>query len=136
MGRRSETADALMDAIGAAATMALVRHYGGKVVRIPDGSGRPGPFSAWIEAHLGAEAALGLSATFGGEALAVPKLAAQARAARNRLLVKDYDAGLGMLELVRKYDLTERQIRTILNRPAEADTLGRGAGDDKQLGLF
>ena len=136
MAKRSELADTLVETIGLEAAQCLVREYGGKQIKIPDGSGRAGAFSAWLAEALGVEAARKLKAVFGGESITVPMLYDQMLAARNRLIVADYDDGLIMLELVRKYKLTERQIRTILNRPAGDATLGQRLIDDRQLGLF
>lgn len=136
MARRSELADTLVETIGLEAAQRLVREYGGKQIKIPDGSGRAGTFSAWLDEALGIEPARALRATFGGECITVPMLYAQMLAARDRLIVTDYDGALTMLELVRKYHLTERQIRTILNRPVGDETLGQRVVDDRQMGLF
>lgn len=136
MAKRSELADTLVETIGLEAAQHLVREYGGKQIKIPDGSGRAGAFSAWLDEALGIEPARALRATFGGETITVPKLYAQMLAARDRLIVADYDASMTMLELVRKYSLTERQLRTILNRPAADDSFGGRVVDDRQLGLF
>ena len=136
MARRSELADSLVDAIGLVAARRLVREYGGKQIKIPSGSRPGGTFCAWLDESLGVEAARALKATFGGETITVPMLYDQMLAARNRLIVADFDGGMSMLELVRKYELTERQIRTILKQPAGDDTLGQRVLDDKQMGLF
>lgn len=136
MAKRSELADTLVETIGFDAASCLVRAYGGKQIKIPAGTGRAGAFSAWLDEALGIEAARRLRAMFGGECITVPMLYDQMLAARNRLIVDDYDASLGMLALVRKYDLSERQIRTIINRPVGDDTLGQRVVDDRQMGLF
>jgi hypothetical protein len=136
MAKRSEIADTLVEAIGLEGAQRLVREYGGKQIKIPDGSGRAGAFSAWLDEALGIESARILRATFGGECITVPMLYDQMLAARNRLIIADYDGSLSMLDLVRKYQLSERQIRTILNSPVGDSTLGRQAVDDRQLGLF
>lgn len=126
----------LVETIGLGATQRLVQEFGGKQLRIPDGSGRTGTFSTWLDEALGIEAARKLRAMFGGESITVPKLHAQTLAARDRLIVADYDGGLPMIELIRKYSLTQRQIRTILCRPAGDDSLVQRVVDDRQLGLF
>jgi hypothetical protein len=136
MARRSETVDDLVEAIGLTATQALIKGYGGKQVVVPDGSGRAGAFSAWLDEFLGITAAGALRHTFGGERLTVPIGYAQALDARNRAIVGDYDGGMGILDLIQKYRLTERQLRTILNRPLDDEAAQRAAVDDKQLGLF
>jgi hypothetical protein len=136
MEKRSSLAAALVDGIGYEATMVLVRELGGKRIKVPDGSGRQGAFSAWLDENLGLQAAARLRATFGGEDISVPKLTQQAKDARNALIVADYNGGMSMLEMVKKYDLCERQLRDIINRPVVEATLGRGVVDDRQLGLF
>lgn len=136
MAKRSELAEAIVAAIGLEAAQCLVREYGGKQIKIPDGSGRGGTFSAWLDAALGVEPARKLRAAFGGDCITVPMLYDQMLAARNSLIIADYDSGLSMLEMVRKYRRTERQIRTILNSPLGDATLGGCAVDDRQLGLF
>lgn len=136
MARPSVLADTLVETIGLQATLALVRAFGGKVITIPNGRGAAGPFSAWLVQELGAEAARRLSAVFGGERLPVPRLAAQAIEARNRALRADYDAGVRMIELVRRYERTERQIRTILGMPDSDTSIGSAVVDDRQMGLF
>jgi len=45
-------------------------------------------------------------------------------AARNRRIRAEYDAGVGVAELARKYDLSERQIWNILGR---GDDPGQGS---------
>lgn len=136
MAKRSELAETLVETIGLEAAQRLVREYGGKQIKIPDGTGRAGAFSAWLDEALGIEPARALRAMFGGECITVPMLYAQMLAARDHLIVADYDGGLTMLELVRKYRLTERQLRTILNRPAGDTSIGQRVIDDRQLGLF
>ncbi len=131
----TETAQALIDAIGYPGTMALVKALGGKQIKIPSGRG-PGSTSAWLDELLGVETARRLRAAFASEIVSVPKLTAQAKAARNRAIVHDFDRSVPMLEIVLKYDLTERQIRTILSQPAGDCELGRGAVDDRQSTLF
>lgn len=136
MAKRSRLADTLVDTIGLEAARVLIKEYGGKQIKIPDGSRRGGAFSAWLDEALGVEAARALKATFGGEEITVPVLYDQMLAARNRLIVADYEAGLCMLDLVRKYRLTQRQIRTILNTPLGDDMFGQRVVDDRQMGLF
>ena len=136
MAKRSETVDELVRTIGLDATNKLIKGYGGKQLQIPAGSGRAGAFSAWLDEELGTVAAGALRQGFGGERLTVPIGYAQALDARNREIVADYDGGMAILPLIQKYRLTERQLRTILNRPLEDEAAPVGAIDDKQLGLF
>lgn len=136
MKERRELAEAMIEAIGLEATRTLVRLYGGKRIKVPSGKGKPGSFSAWLDDNLGLEAARRFRATFGGEDIAVPKLYAQLIAVRNRLIVEDYSAGLAMLDLVMKHQLTERQIRSIINRPLADIDFALPVVDDRQMGLF
>lgn len=136
MKERRELAEAMIEAIGLDATRTLVRLYGGKRIKVPSGKGKPGSFSAWLDDNLGLEAARRFRATFGGEDIAVPKLYAQLIAFRNRLIVEDYSAGLPMLNLVMKHQLTERQIRSIINRPLADVEFTLPVVDDRQMGLF
>lgn len=136
MARRSEIAEAIVEAIGLGPAQCLIQHYGGKQIQIPDGSGRGGVFSLWLDKELGVEAARQLKAMFGGERITVPMCKAQLLSARNALIVADYDQGRSLLELVRKYQLTERQIRTILNTPLGDARIGTAVVDDRQMGLF
>ena len=47
----------------------------------------------------------------------VAKAVAIERAARNRDIVRNYDAGVPVWGLAQEHNLTERQIYTILSRP-------------------
>lgn len=136
MAKGNELADAMVKAIGLEATRTLVRAYGGKRIKVPNGRGRPGSFSAWLDENIGLEAARCFRAAFGGEDIGVPKLYAQAIAARNRIIIGEYDGGKSMHDLVRDHDLTERQIRNILNSPVGDDSFDMRAVDDRQMGLF
>lgn len=136
MAKRSKLADTLVDTIGLDAARQLISAYGGKQIKIPDGSRRGGAFSVWLDEALGIEAARALKAVFGGEEITVPMLYDQAMAARNRLIVADYESSMSMLELVRKYHLSQRQIRTILNSPIADDSYVARVVDDRQMGLF
>jgi hypothetical protein len=118
--QRSKIADYIVSTIGFEAATRFFSYYGGKRVKIPDGTGRPGLFVERLIELLGEDGYRKLIARFGGEDISVPKGRAQAMIARNRQIVADYDAGtFSMHDLVRRYDLCERQIRAIINRPAE-----------------
>lgn len=136
MAKRSEIAAILVEGMGIEATMTLVRSFGGKMLSIPRGTGVRGVFIEWMDLNLGPVAAIWLRTTFGGERLTVPMLYDEVLASRNRLIVADYDAGVPMLELVRKYNLSERQIRTILSSPLSDSILGGSVVDDRQMMLF
>lgn len=119
MVQRSSVADEIVRVIGFDAACKFFAAYGGKQLRIPEGTGRAGLFSAALTELLGYETAWKLCSHFGGERMTVPKGRAPAMIARNRQIVADYDGGMRFLALIHKYDLTERQLRTIVNRPAE-----------------
>ena len=135
MAKRSRLADTLFETIGLEAAKVLINAYGGKQIKIPDGSRRGGTFSTWLDEHLGLDAANSLRSVFGGEAITVPMLYDQMLAARNRNIVADYGV-ISMLEMVRKYRLSQRQIRTILNSPLADEEFGECVKDDRQMGLF
>lgn len=119
MTQGSTIAEELTRVLGADLAGRLFNAYGGKQIAVPDGTGRPGPFVEALIELLGDEGFKKLIALFGGERMTVPKGHAQAMIARNRLIVADYTAGASLLELVRKYGLTERRIRSILGSPVE-----------------
>lgn len=134
---RQETADMLVEVIGLEGTLRLIQEYKGKQITIPSGIGRAGTFSAWLDDNLGIEPARRLRARCANERITVPMAKDQARLARNRMLIADYDAGMPMLDLIHKYDLCERQIRAIINSPVPlGDLLVVPVRDDRQLGLF
>lgn len=119
MVKHSGIAEEIVSVVGYQAAARLFSYFGGKQVKIPDGTGRSGSFVVKLIELLGEDGFQKLSARFGGEAMTVPKGKAAALIARNRKIVADYDSNTPMLELVRRYDLCERQIRSILGRPAE-----------------
>ena len=119
MVQRSKIADEIVSVVGYPAARRLFDYYGGKQVTIPDGTGRPGLFVARLIELLGEAGFKSLIARFGGENITIPRGYAKALMARNRAIVSDYGAGLSFLDLIHRYQLSERQIRTILNRPVE-----------------
>ena len=119
MAKSSDIAADIVSAIGYPAAKLFFSYYGGKQVKIPSGQGKPGLFVERLITLLGESGYKSLIARFGGECLTVPKGHAAALIARNRQIVADYDSGTGMLTLIQRYNLTERQLRTIINRPIE-----------------
>jgi Mor family transcriptional regulator len=69
-----------------------------------------------IAESIGVEAALRLSRDFGGTALFIPKLRRLHLEERDRQIRKDYDAGIKPRRLSMKYNLSERQIWSILKK--------------------
>ena len=94
-------------------TMLLVKKYGGTRVFVPK-TMRKTHHLAFL---LGVEEAITLSRHFGGDVIVVAKAVAIERAARNRDIVRNYDAGVPVWGLAQEHNLTERQIYTILSRP-------------------
>lgn len=110
--------DDIISTIGPEAAARFFKAYGGKQMVIPYGTGRPGTLSWNLVDLLGEDGYRKLTARFGGEYMTVPKNMAAALVGRNRQIVADHAAGAGMLDLIRRYNLTERRLRTILGRPA------------------
>lgn len=119
MVKHSGIAADIVAVVGFEKATRLFAHYGGKQLKIPFGTGRAGAFTEHLLKLLGEDGYKAMAARFGGESMTMPKGKAAALIARNRQIVADYDSGTPMLSLVLRYDLTERQIRTILGRPIE-----------------
>lgn len=110
--------DLIVRAIGERATLALVERHGGKIRRIPKR-----PTAEWREL-LGEPAARALCQMFGDSRIQIPKAMQWRRAARDRLIIELYEAhlrgepgGLGIHQLVERFDLVETTIHRILKRP-------------------
>jgi len=75
-------------------------------------------------AHLIAQA-IGLNKAtifcqrFAGEVLTVPKAYYLAKSIRNRNIIADWKAGIGQQDLATKYDLSYRQVSSIINGTKE-----------------
>jgi Mor family transcriptional regulator len=67
-----------------------------------------------LAAKIGMEAARLLAGRFGRQRLNIPTPHRLSRTARNRSIRAEYDAHPNVLQLVRKYALSERSIRAIL----------------------
>jgi Mor family transcriptional regulator len=88
----------------------LVEKAGGLRVNVPVmGSHRVGQLAEML-----GENAAELSRVCGGSNLYVPRCTAWLAASRNRALRADYDAGVSVHELCRKYKVTEPTVRRIL----------------------
>lgn len=94
------------------AVSSLMKNCGGLQVRIPTDP-RAGQI---VTDRCGFEIAEELSKAAGGLRLNVPFGHAAIRAARAAQIKADYDAGLGIVGLVTKYQLTTNHIRAILAR--------------------
>lgn len=111
----------LVDLLGPTAVSAMVKAWGGLVLDVP--KRRDGQAYQRIEEVTGADAAGKLLQVFAGSSFYIPKMHAALLAGRNRMIRAEYDAGISVQELARKYGLSERQIWTILGR---GDDLGGG----------
>ena len=110
--------------IGDTATARLVEEFGGLEVPIPKGEG--GETFARLAEVVGHDNAMSLCKVYGSDRLSVPLCRAMKKAERNTRIRADYDAGVGWYTLVKRYDLCERQLRTILGR-AEDPGVGQGS---------
>ena len=107
---------ALVEVVGLPAATALAVRYGGTELPVPSQFNLRHP----LVAVIGAEAAQKLVQFFQNERLYIPRGADALRCARNRLITGEYDAGgTTAATLALKYHLTERQVRTILNKMPE-----------------
>ncbi|MEW6490731.1 MAG: Mor transcription activator family protein [Thermodesulfobacteriota bacterium] len=88
----------------------LVEGFGGVVLYVPKS---PGDDSRLVQV-LGEGAAWQLCRHLGGCRFAVPRGYRAALAARNAGIRRDADAGVPMAELVRRYQITERQVWKVL----------------------
>lgn len=123
--KREPNIELIANTIGVAASLALVKKEGGKIRRVPD---KP---SDWLLIALPEDEHPGAAKAFCGmfrqSIMTIPKAMAWRRAQRDRQIIAAYDAGASVHELVEEHDLTEKQIRIILNRPAPEPTPGEQA---------
>lgn len=114
--------------IGLPATMAIVRVYGGTVLRVPTGAVADGQRLLELTELLGTPATCDLIAAYGGERISIPRCAQALRDIRDRRIIAAYDAGQSVNSLAREHTLTDRQIRTILKRCPGQPVSGIGSG--------
>lgn len=69
----------------------------------------------------GLEAAVRIARSFRGTFLYVPGLDDMMRRARDEIIRKEFDGGINIKALARRYGLTERRVRMILNSPSEEE---------------
>lgn len=67
---------------------------------------------------IGIDGAKALSKTFGGTTVYIPKLSTLSIQVRNRQICGEYDSGVKVKQLSAKYDLSDRQIWSILKTPS------------------
>lgn len=128
MGYRTETARDLIDLIGIEAAGRFCEAFGGFSLPFPKGPDNNRAGAARFEAiaeTVGHEAALVLIRRYAGDTVYIPsgkQIRHQlAMRRRNRRIVADYEAGVGMFELVQRYQLCDRRISQILNTPIPPD---------------
>lgn len=114
--------------IGLPATMAIVRVYGGTVLRVPTGAVADGQRLLELTELLGTPVTCDLIAAYGGERISIPRCAQALRDIRDRRIIAAYDAGQSVNSLAREHTLTDRQIRTILKRCPGQPVSGMGSG--------
>lgn len=107
----------LCDAMGLRPALKLMHQWGGSRVFIP---------STLCEASaladlLGHEAATALVSRFGGATLEPPSLRSIERLLRDNAIRADFDAGASRRELVRRFALTDRQVRSVLSASAASE---------------
>jgi hypothetical protein len=124
----------MIDLLGVGPALALVRSFGGHVIKVPSRDRRDGRLRERLIEVMGEAPALLFIDHFSGETISIARCAAAARDERDLRIIAAYDAGKKVADLASEHVLTERQIWTILKRvPGEA--VG-GLGQTPQLGLF
>lgn len=120
----------LVELIGFAATMMLVRVYGGGSLRVPFQFNDDSPLARLI----GAPATVALIGRYGGTMLYIARCARALRVRRNIQIAQDYGDGVKVPQLRVTYALTERQIWSILKDPVTLRA--PDATNRSQPGLF
>lgn len=106
-----------VELIGFSATRALCEGWGGYEVYIPITIERDHP----LPLRIGHRAAMTLSEQFGGTRIHIPNEARVFREFTIKMIHKDYDAGMLVQDLSRKYGFTARQIRYYIKRARSED---------------
>lgn len=101
----------IAEVIGDDDAMKLVHVHGGTRVFVPQKIGAQHKLATL----LGFEQARRLSSIFGGEALTIVRCSKLLKHKRNEEIRKKYDDGVSVYTLVREYDLSERQIYSIMS---------------------
>ncbi|MFP4137461.1 MAG: Mor transcription activator family protein [Halomonas sp.] len=117
---RSSLARALADAIGHTATVRLMRAYGGRRLYIPVAIPEEHPLAA----VLGYRACRPLSERWGGERITIPDDQTALLDLRNRKIAEQYRAGEPIRSLARRYGLSPRMVRKVLDATASRHPAG------------
>ena len=120
----SEIAEELIEVVGMDAAEKYMAAYGGKTVKIPlcvHSFHTQSPARKRLISVLGDEAFKKFIARFGGCRIYVPRRNNKISVikARNQKIIADYTSGKSLPELVDLYDLCERQLRNIINKPTD-----------------
>lgn len=117
--------------IGVAHVLALIESFGGTNLVIPRKQGIA--INNEIAAVIGVERlkAIAEQHQLGGTTLEIPVATSITQQMRNRLICQQA-ARMSRSKLARRYNLTIRQIRTIINQPKEI----KSKRDDRQQDLF
>lgn len=120
----------ISEQIGLAATLRLVELYGGSDLFVPKRFDKEHA----LVAAIGMEACEQLSLSYDSTTLYIPRCVRAIRAARDYEINERYlNEQIDQRQLAKMYELTVRQIRTIVNSPA---SLLRTQAPDAQLALF
>ena len=68
----------------------------------------------WLYELVGMERFMAIIDTAGGEFLYFPKRSTLERGLRREAIIREYDGGISIRQLAKKYGLTERHIRSIV----------------------
>jgi len=105
--------EALSETIGEAHILTLSQHLGGVRLYIPAKLSTGHVLSVCLGTELGAQ----VCAEFAGLGIDIPRLTAYHREKRNVKIIAEFDAGMSSRALALKYQMTERNMRKILNKP-------------------
>jgi len=97
--------------VGYEVVQKIMDNFGGTRIYIPST-----PRISALIRLIGIEAVLALGKKFRGMSIEVPKGDIAAITMRNRMIAEDRKAGLGTVEIARKYRLTERGVRYIYRK--------------------
>lgn len=129
----------LIELLGYEAAMRLVDAFGGLEIEVPMGRATANPERGSLTARLievlGATLAARFMHTYGGEPYYVAKCMQAIRDDRDRSIQADYDAGVRVPDIARKYMISERWVWVVLKRAIGDQQAGRKP-DDSQLDMF
>lgn len=126
----------IIDLVGSDPALALVREFGGTVIKVPSRERREGRTREALVEAMGEPAATLFIGRYSGEMLTIARCAAALREQRDRAIIAAYDAGQPVSRIALSNRLTERQVRTILNRQPGDDGARFLADEASQASLF